>query len=510
MQQLMKNSRIIKYGILSLLLAGWISCGEQNAALPKEELAETIPETPEREPYAVVAIENLQTRLRILDPKNTSRENLWDSDPQNVILYYLPTPHDTYFGYADADGQTFLCEVINFPGAALQWEGEFSRTTEKGTVTEVNIQMNGIIRLYTDSAGGKYGTLELMSLEPSGTGSKEPVNLQSGVLYMETYPIRGRTQVNFLDKDTLEITERWNYGGVERVRTLKRRYEIQDNNTVSIEDGLMYELYFRVTSDSKFEIDCFYPLFIAGDPRIGNPPIMTFEKVEEGEYAVVEIENMQTRLRVLDPKNLSNSDRENVWFSDPENVIVHYLSAPYDTYFGYADADGQTLLCEVINFSGAALQWEGEFSRTTGLGGTVTEVNVQMSGTVRLYIDKRKGKYGTLELKSLEPSGSGSGEPVELQLGVYTEKFPIYGRTQINFIDKNTMEIRFYDGEIVKTLKCGYEIQGDKYTINIGNGDGYFRVISDSKFEMDYLYSVVGDGRPTPIMTFAKENVSDN
>jgi hypothetical protein len=246
-----------------------------------------------------------------------------------------------------------------------------------------------------------------------------------------------------------------------------------------------------------------------------DDPAEIEDKPDDG----VKIENLQTRLRIIDPGYLSRESiwkydlkdsitGKNMWRWDPKNVIIHFPPLPkyyrIDTYFGYADADGRTLLCEVINFPEVASQWKEDFS--SGLG-TLSEVNVQMSGTVRLYTDNTGEKYGLLELTSLEPVGA---EPANLQLGVYTETYPGRGKTLINFIDKETLEItQIYDKEI-QTDKWKYEIR-DNYTVRLTEdgeaigGELFFRVISDSKFEMDYIYVVTAENLP-PIMTFEKEN----
>jgi hypothetical protein len=303
----MENNRIINCGIagiVAFLLAGLISCGDQNVAvLPPEKPEDSAQTDPEPEPeggkpYAVVEIENLQTRLRRIDPEGKYywRENLWKCalrdpvsgehmgrwDPKNVIIHFPPKPHykvDTYFGYADADGRVLLCEVINFPEAALQWKEDFISRPGYGDfmeLMEVNVQMSGTVRLYTDSTGGKYGTLELTSLESSGSG--EPVNLQLGV-YTETYPLPERpTRFHFIDKDTLEITKVF-YSGTDYQITERYRwiYKIQDNYTVLLSDTedatYSVEGYFRMISDSKFEWDDMYILTAEYGPLV-----MTFEK----------------------------------------------------------------------------------------------------------------------------------------------------------------------------------------------------------------------------------------
>jgi hypothetical protein len=294
----MENNQIIKYSVIALLLTGWISCGKQNVAvLPPEKPEETLPVTPEEpdqtvpepEPDDGIKIENLQTRLRILDPgpgngreymwksdlkDPVSGKNMWRWDPKNVIIHFPPLPEhyrvDTYFGYADADGRTILCEVVNFPEAALQWEKDYF-SAGYGTLTEINVQMNGIVRLYTDSTGEKYGTLELTSLEPS----EKEANLQLSV-YTEIYPHRGETQVNFIDSETMEITRMYN-GEVVELESGRFKYEIIRDKYIlrltSIGGTVPGELYFRVISDSKFDMDYIHPITAEN-----GPPIMTFEK----------------------------------------------------------------------------------------------------------------------------------------------------------------------------------------------------------------------------------------
>jgi hypothetical protein len=273
-----------------------MSCGQEQAddTLPPEEPVEVIPEEPDPRgtPYAVAEIENLQTRLRVFDTKGMSREymlasalrdpvtqeRLWRWDPKDVISHFPPRPEhynvDTYFGYADED-QTLLCEVINLPEAALQWEEDYFSETGLGSRTEIYVQMSGTVRLYIDSAGKKYGTMELTSLEPSGTGIEYQANLQLG-LYIETYPLRGQTLINFIDKETMEITKI--YVRSDYQETVKWKYEIRDNHFIwgtRIEEGdtTWYQLI-RVVSDSKFEMRD-YHVITAEYASI----VMTFEKV---------------------------------------------------------------------------------------------------------------------------------------------------------------------------------------------------------------------------------------
>ncbi|MDR1407220.1 MAG: hypothetical protein LBJ23_04125 [Tannerella sp.] len=257
-----------KYGIMALLLAGWISCEQSR-----------------EEAEGGIKIENLQTRFRFLDTRDYFRReamyysdlNMWRWDPQNVIIHFPPQPErykvDTHFGYVDTDGQTLFCDVINFPEAALQWEYDYSSTKEKRM--EVNVLMSGMVRIYTDENGEKYGTLELTSLKPSGA---EPASLQPGV-YTETYPYPERngprhTQINIIDKEALEITLMRNG---ESAQTGKYNYEIRDNDMIRLtcmeEEANSHDLFFRVISDSEFE---WGDMYVVTAERL--PPVMTFKK----------------------------------------------------------------------------------------------------------------------------------------------------------------------------------------------------------------------------------------
>jgi hypothetical protein len=257
---MMKNSLIIKYGVVALFLAGWISCGQNQADSPEE-------------PDDGIKIENLQTRLRIVEPNLISPadvEYFWRADPGNIIMNYPPYhwyEEHTYFGYTDADGETLLCQVTGFPESAKQWKGEFVFTSTMGTITEINIQLSGTVRLYTGDKGEKYGTLELTSLEPTGPESNEPV-LQPGV-YVETYPYPGRSKIDFIDNEKMKI---------EAFATLRFKYEIRKNEYAIILDNMDYEgyistMFFRVMNNSKFEVTDLYP---STADRTGGI-IMTFE-----------------------------------------------------------------------------------------------------------------------------------------------------------------------------------------------------------------------------------------
>jgi hypothetical protein len=267
--------------LMILLLAGWISCGREQAVatLPPEEPEATLPIG--EEPYAVVEIEDLQTRLRILEPKfDVKRNEIWRSDPRGVITDYPPSPQYeacTYFGYADAEGRIFHCEVINLPGSAKQWKGEVFQTGWT-TVTEINVQMTGTVRLYTGSEDETYGTLELTLLEPV-PASGLPVNLQPGV-YRETYPSEQDdvfyTKIDLIDNEYLEIAT---FLRGECAQPDKYKYEIRGHaiiltNVDSEHTDYTDELFFHVVNDSKFEVQSLHA-YTAG--QVGFP-VMTFEK----------------------------------------------------------------------------------------------------------------------------------------------------------------------------------------------------------------------------------------
>jgi hypothetical protein len=260
----MKNNLIIKYGVVALLLSGWISCG-QNPPYPLEE------------PEDGIKIENLQTRLRIVESLFAEDivplQELWYANPKGIIMNYLPEQYHeggAYFGYEDVDGKTVLCEVINFSEYAKQWKGEFVHTMVFVTVTEINVQMNGTVRLYTGDNGEKYGTLELTSLEPTGPESDKPA-LRPGV-YVETYPYPGNTRIDFIDGEKVNITQNCNFSP----ELYKYKYEIREHTVKFTEiDGTRgHEKFFRVVNNSQIEIEYSY---IVTAERVGWQ-ILTLER----------------------------------------------------------------------------------------------------------------------------------------------------------------------------------------------------------------------------------------
>jgi hypothetical protein len=367
--------------------------------------------------------------------------------------------------------------------------------------------------------------------EKTDPAEEEAYALPIGV-YLETHPDRGSARIDVFDTERLILTEG---GEGRRPYSYEYTYKINEQTiALSEKNGVApkRELFFRAINDSVFEMQSIHPV----PGYNGSPAVMTFERDKnqavkdpaEKLYTVAAIENLQTQLRILDPEGRSresmwHSDlndlisHETMWRWDPKNVIIHFPPMPQyylvDTHFGYVDADGQTILCEVINFPEAALQWEDVFHEKEGYG-IRTEINVQMSGTVRLYVDLTGKKCGTLELTSLEPSETGSGK---LQTGVYWETYPSVGdmRTKINIIDEETLEITYPDGYLYAPgipliEKFGYEIWSNT-TVSEGETKRGFtlRVISDSKFETVYIHAITAENGP-PMMTFEKENSSNN
>lgn len=123
----------------------------------------------------------------------------------------------------------------------------------------------------------------------------------------------------------------------------------------------------------------------------------------EKPYAVAEIENLRTQLCIIDAGDLYHSEEKwNAALDEAKVIYVVTNGFRSGTYFGYADDGSKMLLCEVVNFPEIALAWKEKFSYWTPLG-TAKEIDIQISGTLRLHINDAGEKYGTLELTSLEP-----------------------------------------------------------------------------------------------------------
>jgi hypothetical protein len=247
-------------------------------------------------------------------------------------------------------------------------------------------------------------------------------------------------------------------------------------------------------------------------PKIPGVSPIPYKKTQgQKPDAVEEIENFQTRLRIVEPKLISPKDVEYVWGANPKDIIMYY--PPYHSYqgniyFGYTDADGEILLCKVLNFPESAKQWEAEFVYIYGLG-TVTETNVKINGTVRLYTDDKGEKYGTLELTSLEPTGPESDEPA-LQPGVYMETFPYPGNTRMDFIDGERVNITRNLNYSPELYEYKYEIGEHAVKFTYTNGtrgyETFFRVVSNSRIEMEYPYVITAERTGWQILTLERES----
>jgi uncharacterized protein YjdB len=219
-----------------------------------------------------IKVEIQATRMRIVDGMYNIRDIWWRANPKDVIVNYnYPTLQwvNTFFGYTDSDGSVLLCEVINYPDFDFikQWEGEFVHNTGLGTVTEINIQISGVVRIYTDENGQKIGTMELTSLKRIVPDIEKPV-LQLGT-YSETYPNLGvsKSKIEFVDSETMKITE---HGGTPYMH----KYEIRGNYIIFTSETSKSELFFHVIDNSTFELE-YISGYIATLP---GWPIMTFER----------------------------------------------------------------------------------------------------------------------------------------------------------------------------------------------------------------------------------------
>jgi hypothetical protein len=302
---------LAKCGLIALLLAGWMSCGQDQAdtTLPPEEPVEVIPKdtVPIEKPYAVAEIENLQTQLyvfKLTDPDEDITK-IWSLPKQEgVIFHCLSVPSfkipelstGIRFGYVDNENRTIICEVSNFPEEVLQlqWEGVavYMGNHADSIVMRVNIRMSGTVQLYskdTENGVERFGTLELTSI----TKDDDKKTLDFG-MYTETDPDKGTTQINVVNEEKLVIikyyslpvfneeTQKYDYvrdDSREIFSSDEFHYKILDD-VISLKynsSGAVYEsiLYFHIFDDSKIEM-------IKGGSVIGTFPItriiMTLEK----------------------------------------------------------------------------------------------------------------------------------------------------------------------------------------------------------------------------------------
>lgn len=260
----------------------------------------------------------------------------------------------------------------------------------------------------------------------------------------------------------------------------------------------------------------FFAIWISCEHENNNP-----EKYEDG----IKIENLQTRVRIVEPYYVAPYDVENVWKANPRNIIINYSMKndsivnypPYDsfngsTFFGYTNENGETLLCKVSNFPDSVKKWKGEFVHEKPWATTVTEINVLVSGIVRIETDEKGEKSGTMELTLLIPSGPESNKPVLLP-GTYWQTYPIvadWEKHRIDFIDQK--KVKFTEpGDPGDPRTYNYEIDEDKHIIilngidNPGKTTPFFRVINDSEFELDYFYATTAEYPVFIITSFKRE-----
>lgn len=253
-----------KYICLLLFLVVGMSCKKEDDPGKKE---------------GDIKIENLQTRLRIVVSPlvGSDVEHVWRANPENMLIHYPPYGSykgNTYFGYTDEKGETVLCKVKNLPASVKERKGEFVYKNTLSTITEINVQLSGIVRIETDSLGKKQGTMDLTSIVPTGPKPK-PV-LQLG-MYAHTYPTLGgkSVKIEFIDRKILKLME----PGLP-VKTY--HYEIFDTeHAIMLKDvtGVVPEqkMFFHVISNSEFETDCFCG-YTAEYP---GQVLMTFKKEEQ-------------------------------------------------------------------------------------------------------------------------------------------------------------------------------------------------------------------------------------
>ena len=228
-----------------------------------------------------IRIENLDTRLRIAVPDSLDPdvENLWHANTGNILVYYPPfnlsymgRPYSykgkAFFGYMDEQGAIIECEVKNLPESVKDWKAELVYDTGFGTIREINVRMNGVVRLDTAGQAIKRGMLELTSLEPSGGKSKSV--LQRG-LYFLTYPSQDeRVKVDFVNEREVVFFSKGYY-----------HYEIrEDKHTIVLKDtfsGKEWEYFFHVINDYEFEFE--YPSgSVLEYPRFR---ILTFKHIDK-------------------------------------------------------------------------------------------------------------------------------------------------------------------------------------------------------------------------------------
>lgn len=259
--KVMKTSSFIKHFCMLLFITMALSCEKNDTPDKKDD---------------TIKIENLQTRLRIVVSPSVGSdvEHVWRANPENMLINYPPYGSykgNTYFGHTDEKGKTVLCKVKNLPVSVKEWKGEFVYKNTLSTITEINVRLSGIVRTETDSLGKKQGTMELTSIEP--TGSKPKPVLQLG-MYAHTYPILdGRSaKIEFIDRKILKLMVPGSPVKTYHYEIFDTEHEIMLRDVTGVEPE--QKMFFHVISDSEFETDCFCG-YTAEYP---GQLLMTFEK----------------------------------------------------------------------------------------------------------------------------------------------------------------------------------------------------------------------------------------
>ncbi|WP_257123168.1 hypothetical protein [Tannerella forsythia] len=269
----MKSTIFIRYLCILLLFTAWQSCRKEDGPDKQED---------------GIRIENLQTRLRIAVPDSLdpSVEDLWHANTGNILVYYPPfnlsymgRPYHykgkVFFGYMNEQGAIIECEVKNLPESVKDWKAELVYDTGFGTIREINVRMNGVVRLDTAGQAIKRGVLELTSLEPSGAGNKP--TLQRGI-YRVMYPALDpwdKVRFHFINGEEIEMMPSLLPGkGYYHYAIREDKHTIVLKDTVS---GKEWEYFFHVINDCEFEFE--YPSgSVLEYPRFR---ILTFKHIDK-------------------------------------------------------------------------------------------------------------------------------------------------------------------------------------------------------------------------------------
>jgi len=104
--------------------------------------------------------------------------------------------------------------------------------------------------------------------------------------------------------------------------------------------------------------------------------------------------------------------------------------------------------------------------------------------------------------------------PMSLQMGIYEELDPVRGRTKISFIDNERLIITKYldlSEEHWNNEEFIYSITDNKIRVSTISSETasefYFRIISKTKFEIEWLYILPHHVINVPNMIFEKINI---